>query len=197
MPYIPTRLVLSQRTGPQQRQVRIHFIWHIYPSPQLPSSHRCQYSRNCRLSRRQNCYPGVTLDSNLTLSNHISNICRSTHYHIWALRDIRRSLTDDMAKMVAASLVHSRIDYANSLVHGSTNIKKLQRLQNTAVRIILPHLSKLPSTSILRELHWLPVHSRIIYKLACLTYSSLTTGQPGIPSFFNQLLRPHPHSTIN
>ena len=75
---------------------------------------------------------GVTLDSNLTLSNHISNICRSTHYHIWALRDIRRSLTDDMAKMVAASLVHSHINYANSLVHGSTNIKKLQRLQNTA-----------------------------------------------------------------
>ena len=57
MPHIPTRLVLSQRTGPQQRQVRIHFIWHIYPSPQLPSSHRCQYSSNCRLSLRQNCYP--------------------------------------------------------------------------------------------------------------------------------------------
>jgi len=29
---------------------------------------------------------GVTLDSNLTLSNHISNICRSAHYHIRALR---------------------------------------------------------------------------------------------------------------
>jgi len=81
--------------------------------------------------------------------------------------------------MVAASLVHSRIDYANSLVHGSTNIKKLQRLQNIAARIVLPHLSKLPSTSLLRELHWLPVHSRIIYKLACLTYNSLITGQPG------------------
>ena len=87
---------------------------------------------------------GVTLDSNLTLSNHISNICRSTHYHIRALRHIRRCLTDDMAKMFAASLVHSRIDYANSLVNGSTNIKKLQRLQNTAARIVLPHLSKLP-----------------------------------------------------
>ena len=57
--------------------------------------------------------------------------------------------------------------------------QKLQRLQNTAARIVLPHLSKLPSTSLLRELHWLPVHSRIIYKLACLTYNSLTTGQPG------------------
>jgi len=76
---------------------------------------------------------------------------------------------------------HNCIDYANSLVHGSTNrsIKKLQRLQNTAARIVLPHLSKLPSASLLRELHRLPIHSRIIYKLACLTYNSLTTGQPG------------------
>jgi len=31
---------------------------------------------------------------------------------------------------------------------------------------------------LLRELLWLPVHSRIIYKLACLTYNSLTTDQP-------------------
>ena len=52
-------------------------------------------------------------------------------------------------------------------------------IQNTAARIILPHLSKLPSTSLLRELLWLPVHSRIIYKLACLTYNSLTAGQLG------------------
>jgi len=50
---------------------------------------------------------------------------------------------------------------------------------HTAARIVLPHLSKLPSTSLLHELHWLRVHSRIIYKLACLTYNSLTTGQPG------------------
>ena len=92
---------------------------------------------------------------------------------------------------LTASLVHSRIDYANSLVHGSTNIKKLQRLQNTADRIVLPHLSKLPSTSLLRELHWLPVHSRIIYKLACLTYNSLTTGQPGyLRSLFNYYTPP-------
>jgi len=57
--------------------------------------------------------------------------------------------------------------------------QKLQRLQNTAARIVLPHLSKLPSTSLLRELHWLPVHSRVTYKLACLTYNSLTTSHPG------------------
>ena len=103
---------------------------------------------------------------------NVSSANQRTHFHDLAQRQITLLTT-------------------NFLVLGSTNIKKLQRLQNTAARIVLPDLSKLPSTSLLRELHWLSVHSRIIYKLACLTYNSLTTGQP---SFFNQLL--HPSRTL-
>jgi len=38
---------------------------------------------------------------------------------------MRQALTDDMAKTVAVSLIHTRIDYANSLICGSTNIKKI------------------------------------------------------------------------
>ena len=71
-----------------------------------------------------------------------------------------------MAKTVAASLVHKRIDYANSLIHGSTNIKKLHRVQTSVARVVLPNLSQQPATAILSELHWLPVNSRIIFQLA-------------------------------
>ena len=35
-----------------------------------------------------------------------------------------------------------------------------------------------PATALLSELHWLPVTSRITFKLACLTYKLLTTGRP-------------------
>ena len=52
--------------------------------------------------------------------------CRSSYFHIQALRHIRQALTDDMAKTVAASLIHTHVDYADSLIHGSTNITKLQ-----------------------------------------------------------------------
>jgi len=37
---------------------------------------------------------------------------------------MRQALTDDMAKTLATSLIHTRINYANSLIHGPTNIKK-------------------------------------------------------------------------
>jgi len=52
----------------------------------------------------------------------------NSNKHTQALSHIRQALTDDMAKTVAASLIYTRIDYANSLIDGLTNIKKLQRV---------------------------------------------------------------------
>ena len=82
---------------------------------------------------------GVTLDSNLSFRHHVSKVCRSAHFHLRALRrHIRAALNDDMAKTVAISLIHSRIDYANSLIHGSINVRRLQCVQNSAARVMSP-----------------------------------------------------------
>jgi len=59
-----------------------------------------------------------------------------------------------------------------------TNIKKLQRMQTSVARVVLPNFSYHPATALLSELHSLPVNSRITFKLACLTYKLLTTGRP-------------------
>ena len=69
------------------------------------------------------------MDCRLALSDRISNVCRSTDFHIRALRHIRPALTEDMAKTLAVSMVHTRLDYANSVVHGRTNIKRLHLKQ--------------------------------------------------------------------
>jgi len=128
------------------------------------------------------------------MNNHISNVCRSSYFHIRALRHIRQALTDDMAKTVAASLIHTRIDYANSLIHDSTNIKILERVQTSVTHVVLPNLSQQPATALLSELHWLLVNSRITFKLACLTYKLLTTSQP---AYLCMLLHPYTHSTVD
>jgi len=67
---------------------------------------------------------GVTLDRHLALSHHTSNVCRTAYFHIRALRHIRPSLTEEMAITMAVSMLHSRLDYANSLVHGHTSDKR-------------------------------------------------------------------------
>ena len=72
----------------------------------------------------------------VALSDHISNVCRSADFHVRALSHIRSALTEDMAKAVAVSMVHSRLDYANSVVHGRTNIKILQFVQNSVARAV-------------------------------------------------------------
>ena len=81
---------------------------------------------------------GVKLDSQLTFNSHISSVSKSCYYHIRSLRHIRKSLTDDMAKSIAVSLISSRLDYANSLLYGisQTNIGKLQRIQNSLARLV-------------------------------------------------------------
>jgi len=63
---------------------------------------------------------GVTLDCHLSLDKHINSICKSAYYHIWSLRHIRSAITDDMAKSVTSSLVCCHLDYANSLLFGTT-----------------------------------------------------------------------------
>ena len=112
---------------------------------------------------------GVTLDRHLALSHHTSNVCRAAYFHIRALRHIRPSLTEDMAITVAVSMVHSRLDYANSLVHGHTNVKRLQSVQNSAARVAWKDNHQLSSGNLLHKLHWLPVQSRIEFKIACIT----------------------------
>jgi len=79
---------------------------------------------------------GVTLDSVLTMDRHVTEVIRSCSYHTRALRHIRPLLTLDVAKMIGHSIVSSRLDYANALLHGTSvyNINRLQVAQNSLVR---------------------------------------------------------------
>ena len=102
-----------------------------------------------------------------------------SYYSIKALSHIRPVLTLDMARAVAASLIQTRLDFANPVLLGisSSNINKLQRVQNCLARVVLPDQSS-PSTSLLSQLQWLSVPKRIEFKIATLTYQSVTFGQP-------------------
>jgi len=91
---------------------------------------------------------GVTMDQNLTLNKHVSLLSRSIHFYIRALRHIRPALTESMAASLGASLVQSRLDYANSIMYGmsASNMHKLQSLQNSLTRVVLPSLRYLSAS---------------------------------------------------
>ena len=57
---------------------------------------------------------GVTLDETLSFNSHVDNVCKAAHFHIRALRHIRRCIDDETARTVASSMVGARLDYCNS-----------------------------------------------------------------------------------
>ena len=84
-----------------------------------------------------------------------------------------------MAKTAAASLVQSRMDYANALFFGTSthNISQLQRVQHRLAFVILDKLT-LNNDQRLVQLHWLPIQQKIDFKIASLTYKTIATSQP-------------------
>ena len=70
--------------------------------------------------------------------------------------------------------------YCNSILSGSPKclIQKFQRVQNTAARITLRMPRTEHTTPLLRMLHWLPIPSRIAYKIESLCHTALTTAYP-------------------
>ena len=117
--------------------------------------------------------------SKRTLNAHVTAFCKDCYFHLRSLRHIRRSLTDDMAKSIAVALVQSRLDYCNSLLFGVSqfNLDKLQRVQNLAARLALNDWRS-PIPHLFVKLHWLPIHSRIKFKIPSLTFKLLSDNQP-------------------
>ena len=133
----------------------------------------------------------VIFDSGLDFKKHISSVCRSSFYQIRQIRQIRSSLDMDSAITLANSLVHSKIDYCNSLLFDLPEISiiPLQRVQNSLARIVC-RSSKLKAhtSDLLKRLHWLPVTQRIKYKIAVLTFKARNFGKP---SYLSDLLVPY------
>ena len=123
---------------------------------------------------------GVVFDPNLTLTDHISQVIKSTRFHIRDLYRIRHLLDLNTAILLANALISSRIDYCNSLFASLTlsELKRLQGVQNSLCRVVTRSSRYTHATPNLEKLHWLPVKYRVLFKIGLITYKVLKYGQP-------------------
>ena len=123
---------------------------------------------------------GASFDSRMNMMNHVNSVCRSSYAQLRQIGHIRQYITCDATKSLVNSLVTSRLDYCNSLLYKlpKTTLNKLQTVQNTAARIITKTPRASHITPVLKELHWLPVESRVQYKILTLTYKALNGQAP-------------------
>ena len=126
---------------------------------------------------------GFAIDTHLSMASQVSNIlCRSAYYHLARIAKIRYSLTTSVCKSLIHGLVTSRLDYGNAMLFLITDrlLHRLEMVQRSAARIVMQirRADRQSMTTILRQLHWLPIKRRIEYKILVLVHKALYEGTP-------------------
>ena len=126
----------------------------------------------------------------MTSKPHVSSVVKSCYWQIRKIGQIRKFLNREAADKLIHAFVTSRLDNGNSLLLGipDTQIKRLQRVHNTAARILTLSKKYDHITPVMKALHWLPVKHRITFKVLTLTFRCLH----GLaPDYLISLLHPY------
>ena len=107
-------------------------------------------------------------------------MCRTAYSHLRNIRSLKPYLTHKALLTVTHAFITSRINYCNSLLYcvSDYNIRRLQKIQNCAARIITNTKRYDNITQVLRKLHWSPVRYRIQYKILLIIYKAITGMTP-------------------
>ena len=98
---------------------------------------------------------GVVVQNDLKMDLFVNNICRSTSFALYRIGQIRKLLDKKCTEMLVHAFIACRLDQCNSLLYAlpESQIAKLQRIQNSAARLVSLSLKYDHITPTLHELH--------------------------------------------
>ena len=151
---------------------------------------------------------GVTIDNEFRWHKHIDNVCKKVSRNLFLLFKLKHYVDSNARKLFFDAHVMSHINYASVIWRGASEnctkklnslhrraiklvscplylINKLQKVQNSAARLVLKARKTDHVTPLLHALHWLPIQSRINYKLSTLCFNFFLGSSP---SYFSELL---------
>ena len=115
---------------------------------------------------------GVTFDIHLTLSYHVNAEVKKAFYHLRNIAKIRKNISAETTEILIHFFVTPKLDFCNALLYVllKYQINKLQNVQNAAACIIA-RLRKYDYISqTLKDLHWLPLEQRIVFKINLISH---------------------------
>ena len=123
---------------------------------------------------------GFILDKYLNMDVQVNSVVSLCYKLLSDIGKIRKLLSDKHAQMLVQAVISSRLDYCNSLFYGANKnvIYKLQKVQNAAARLVSMRRKRQSVSDVLKNLHWLRVEARIIFKLLTLVFKSVHNLAP-------------------
>ena len=105
-------------------------------------------------------------------TTHVNKLTSNLFNELHQISKIRSKLTKEATQIVIQALVLSKLDYCNSLLLGAPdyNIRKIQRIQNFAARIVFNRSKYDHTTPLFKSLYWLPVCECIVFRIAVFMY---------------------------
>ena len=115
---------------------------------------------------------GVLFDDQFTMHSYVSSKCRSASFALQKISKIRPFIDKGTTEKLVHAFVMCHLDYCNSLLYGVPDIQfqKLQVIQNSAARLVTRTNKRESISSVLRALHWLPIKSRVKFKILLLAF---------------------------
>ena len=117
-------------------------------------------------------YLGVQINANLKWNEQINSICRKVCKSIAVMRRIKPFVPRNSLITIYNTMFLSHIDYAITVWCncGDTNLNRLQKLQNMAMRIILNAPFRTHINDMLQTLGFMNIRDRITYATGCMMY---------------------------
>ena len=109
---------------------------------------------------------------------HIGNKCKSAAIGLHKIGKIRKYLDRGTTEKLVHAFITCHLDNNNGLLYGipDTLWRRMQYIQNSAARLITKKRKFDPISPIL--LHWLPIKSRIEFKLLTMVFRCIQGSAP-------------------
>ena len=125
---------------------------------------------------------GIILDEILSFEQQIQSVVKSCIGTIRKIAEIKSFLSEEELLIVVCACILSKIDYCNAVYYGINKnlLKKLQTVQNSAMHLIRKRTNQqdISTSELFKKYHWLPVASRIVFKMMLIVHKCLQGNAP-------------------